>query len=51
MAAKASKIDRGAGNLLFTARCESRTMLIFALKTLGNATVPLGIALLAHVAG
>lgn len=51
MAANASKFDGGAGNLLFTARCEGRTMLIFALKTLGNATVPLAIALLAHFAG
>lgn len=51
MAAKASKFDGGAGNLLFTARCEGNAMLLLALKTLGNASVPLAIAVLAHFAG
>lgn len=51
MAAKASKFQARAGNLLFTAACEGDAMLLLALKTAGNAAVPLAIALLAHFAG
>lgn len=50
MAANASKFQARAGNLLFTARCEGNGMLLLTLKTLGNAAVPLVIALLAHLA-
>ena len=36
---------------MFTVRCEGRVMVMIALKTLGNAFVPLAIALAAHFAG
>jgi hypothetical protein len=36
---------------LFTARCEGRAMVMIALKMVGNAAVPLAIALVAHFAG
>ena len=51
MAANASQFARYAVNLLFTGGCEGNAMLLLAFKALGNATVPLTIALLAHFAG